>query len=126
MLPLILQPTKRTSHSNTLIDNIFPNVIGPDIYRVISLPSFLIICLTLRKKCAYSELFWSAFFPYFPAFGLNTGKCGKNAAQNNFEYGHFLRSVNLQYFPIYLAIPKGINLILMKEASYKFIRKISF
>ena len=126
MLPLILQPTKRTSHSNTLIDNIFLNVIDPDIYRVISLPSFLIICLTLRKKCAYSELFWSAFFPYFPAFGLNTGKCGKNAAQNNFEYGHFLGSVNLQYFPICLAIPQGINLIFMKETSYKFVRKISF
>ena len=28
--------------------------------------------LTLRKKSPYLELFWSAFFPYFPAFGLNT------------------------------------------------------
>ena len=28
-------------------------------------------CFPLRKKCPYSELFWSAFFPYFPAFGLN-------------------------------------------------------
>ena len=26
----------------------------------------------LRKKCPYSELFWSAFYPNFPAFGLNT------------------------------------------------------
>ena len=24
------------------------------------------------KKCPYSELFWSAFFPHFPAFRLNT------------------------------------------------------
>ena len=63
----------------------------------------------LRKKCPYSELFWSAFFPHFPAFGLNTkrrdteylsvfspnvGKCGKNADQNNSEYGHFLRSAS--------------------------------
>ena len=50
----------------------------------------------LHKKCQYSELFWSAFFPHFPAFGLNTerysvfspnaGKCGKNADQNNSEY----------------------------------------
>ena len=30
-IPLILQPTRITSHSNTLIDNIFPNVIEPDI-----------------------------------------------------------------------------------------------
>ena len=76
--------------------------------------------LTLRKTFPYLELFWSAFFPHFPAFGLNTeryfphfsafgvntkrygvslriqsksGKCGKNVDQNNSEYGHFLRSV---------------------------------
>ena len=24
---------------------------------------------TLRKKCLYLELFWSAFFPHFPVFG---------------------------------------------------------
>ena len=28
----------------------------------------------LRKKRPYSELFWSAFFPHFSAFGLNTDK----------------------------------------------------
>ena len=28
--------------------------------------------LTLLNKCPYSELFWSAFFPHFPAFVLNT------------------------------------------------------
>ena len=28
--------------------------------------------LSLRKKCPYSEVFWSAFFPHFPAFGLDT------------------------------------------------------
>ena len=25
----------------------------------------------LRKKCPYSDFFWSVFSPYFPAFGLN-------------------------------------------------------
>ena len=30
-IPLILQPTRITSHSNTLIDNIISNVIDPDI-----------------------------------------------------------------------------------------------
>ena len=59
--------------------------------------------VTLRKKCSYSELFWSAYFPHFPAFRLNTkylsvfsptvGKCGKNADQNNSEYGHILGRV---------------------------------
>ena len=29
-IPLILQPTRITSHSNTLINNIFSNVIDPD------------------------------------------------------------------------------------------------
>ena len=46
--------------------------------------------VALSEKCPYSELFWSAFFPHFPAFGLNTerykvydvslriqSKCGK-------------------------------------------------
>ena len=28
--------------------------------------------VALRKKCLYLELFWYAFFPHFPAFGLNT------------------------------------------------------
>ena len=36
----------------------------------------------MSKKCPYSELFWSAFFPHFLALGLNTkrygaGKCEK-------------------------------------------------
>ena len=30
-IPLILQPTRTTSHSNTLIDSIFPNFIDSDI-----------------------------------------------------------------------------------------------
>ena len=30
-IPLILQPTRTTSHFNTLIDNIFSNIIDPDI-----------------------------------------------------------------------------------------------
>ena len=50
---------------------------------------------TLRKKCPYSELFWSAFFPHFPAFRLTTewyivflrnqSECVKNTDQNNSE-----------------------------------------
>ena len=33
-IPLILQPTRITRHSNTLIDNIFSNAIDPDILSV--------------------------------------------------------------------------------------------
>ena len=29
---------------------------------------------------------------YLSVFSPNAGKCGKNADQNNSEYGHFLRS----------------------------------
>ena len=31
---------------------------------------------------------------YYYVVNPNVGKCGKNAAQNNSEYGHFLRSVH--------------------------------
>ena len=54
---------------------------------------------TLREKCPYSELFWSAFsrirteygeilriFPYSVRMQENTN-------HSNSEYGHFLRSV---------------------------------
>ena len=59
--------------------------------------------ISLRKKCPFSELLWSAFFPHLPTirrgteylsvFSLNAGKCGKNADQNNSKHGHFLHSV---------------------------------
>ena len=63
--------------------------------------------LTRRKKCPYSESFWSTFFCIFPhsewirrnreypyVFGPNAGKCGKNTDQNNSEYGDIFRSVS--------------------------------
>ena len=48
-IPLVLQPTRITSHSNTLIDNIFSNVIDPDIISNLTatisdhLPQFTVI-----------------------------------------------------------------------------------
>ena len=70
----------------------------------------------LRKKCPYSESFWSTLFPHFPAFGLNTesysvslliqceyGKCGKNADQNNSEFGHFLHDAGFHIILVTLA-----------------------
>ena len=71
-IPLILQPTRITSHSNTLIDNIFSNVIDPDIIlgnltATISdhLPQFSIIPnmfgnITSNKSNIY-ERDWSKF-----------------------------------------------------------------
>ena len=64
------------------------------------------LCVTLRKKCPYLELFCSAYFPHFPAFGLNTeryvfspnaGKCGKHSGQNNSKCRLFLCSVIESY-----------------------------
>ena len=55
--------------------------------------------LTLRKKCPYSYLLWSVFSrvrtEYEEIFRicLYTVQMPENTDQNNFEYGHFSRSV---------------------------------
>ena len=71
-IPLFLQPTRITSHSNTLIDNIFSNVINPDIISGNStatisdhLPQFAIISnmfgnISGNKSNIY-ERDWSKF-----------------------------------------------------------------
>ena len=52
----------------------------------------------MRKKCLYSELFWSTFSHIRTEYGeiLRISPYSvwmrKNAGQNNTEYGHFLRS----------------------------------
>ena len=45
----------------------------------------------LRKKCPYSELFWSAFSLHFTAFGLNTERYQLNANQLT---GVYIRSIS--------------------------------
>ena len=53
---------------------------------------------TLRKKCAYSELFWSAFSRIRTKYGqiLRISPFSvlmrENTERNNSEYGHVLRS----------------------------------
>ena len=55
--------------------------------------------MTLRKKCPYSELFWSAFshirtqYEEIQSISPYSVRMRENADQNNSEYGHFLRSV---------------------------------
>ena len=84
----------------------------------------LLLSSTLRKKFPYSGLFWSAFFPHFPSFGLNTeryevslriqSKCGKNVDQNNSGYGHFLRSAKeMESFCINLKVSKSVKNLLI-------------
>ena len=67
-IPSILQPTRITSHSNTLIDNIFSNAIEPDIISgnltaTISdhLPQFAIIPNISGNKYNIYERDWSKF-----------------------------------------------------------------
>ena len=55
---------------------------------------------SLRKKCPYSELFWSAFsrirteYGEIPRISPYSVRMRENADQNNPEYGHFLRSAH--------------------------------
>ena len=70
-IPLILQPIRITSHSNTLIDNIFSNIIDPDIISgnltaTISdhLPQFAIIPNMFENTSNKSNIYereWSKF-----------------------------------------------------------------
>ena len=46
----------------------------------------------LRKKCPYSELFWSIFCRIQTEYGEYSVRMRENAVHNNSEYGHFLRS----------------------------------
>ena len=82
-IPYILQPTQLTSHSKTLIDNIFSNIISPEeissnLTSTISdhLPQFMIVpnvfCNPPSNKANIFERGWSNFgqenfiFDYFP------------------------------------------------------------
>ena len=58
------------------------------------------ICvISLRRKCLYSELFWSVLSSILKEYGgirsssLYSVQMQKNRDQNNSEYGHFSRSV---------------------------------
>ena len=55
-----------------------------------------------RKKCPYSELFWSAFSRIRTEYGEllrispYSVRMQENAGQNNSEYGHFSRSASYE------------------------------
>ena len=63
-----------------------------------------ILTLALREKCPCSELFWSIFSPTWTEYGEilrispYSVRMWENADQNNFEHGHFLRSVELRFW----------------------------
>ena len=60
----------------------------------------------MRKKCLYSELFWSVFSRIRTDYGekrsipSSSVQLRENMGQNNSQYGYFLRSVNLGFFTL--------------------------
>ena len=60
--------------------------------------------IALRKKCSYSELFWSAFFRIGTEYReiLRISPCSvgmrENTDQSNSEYGYFLHIAALKLF----------------------------
>ena len=66
-----------------------------------SLAINLLATVTLREKCWYSDLIWSAFFRIRTEHGEvrtispHAAQMRENTDQKNSEYGHFLRSVSL-------------------------------
>ena len=109
-IPLILQPTRITSHSNTLIDNIFSNVIEPDIISgnltaTISdhLPQFAIIPNIFGNisgnKYNFYERDWSKFhrqnfiLDYFSVDWEDLLKIDKLNAENSTKM--YLDAINM-------------------------------
>ena len=90
---------------------------------------------TLRKKSPYSELFWSAFFQHFPAFGLNmerylsvfslnAGKCGKTLRKKS-PYSELFWSAFFQHFPALGLNTESPYLVRMWENAGKMQTRIS-
>ena len=76
--------------------------------------------LVLTFHCVKSVRIWSYSGPYFPAFGQNTERYGgispysvqiRENTDQNFEYGHFSRSVF--FIDFYLYIPISIAELLI-------------
>ena len=126
LLPLILQPTRITSHSNTLIDNIFSNVNNPGIISgnltaIISdhLPQFAInpniIGNISGNRCdIYQKEYWKFdrkkfILDYFSIDWENLLKIDKLNADNSMQ--------------TYL---DKINMLLVTYAPLKRIKNISW
>ena len=51
---------------------------------------------------------------YLSVFSPNTGKWGKNAEQNNSEYGHFLHSDETRLFTAFICNKKRVHEVFLK------------
>ena len=93
-------------------------------------------CTTMREKCPYSEIFWSAFSRIRTVYGeilrisSYSFRTRENTDQKNSEYRHFLRSaikiniskVSTNYLRIKVVLLSAINFNLnyIKEIIQKF------
>ena len=99
-----------------------------NIFNILQFPSINIVVAvnTLRKKCPYLELFWSAFFPHFPAFGLNTerysvslriqSECGKMRTRITLNTGTFYTVILFEKMVLNIAFFKDfLHIILLTD-----------
>ena len=63
---------------------------------------------------------WTEYGEYLSVFSPNAEKCGKNADQNNFEYGHLLRTVSFTFWQFF-----GLDWKLQVEKHPTVILKLS-
>ena len=103
-------------------------------FRPISVWWNILLLNTLRKKYPYSELFWSAFFPHFPTFELNTERYSVRMRENagkmrtritpNFRFSYagtwelvnlFVRTKSFSYHICYENIERKHNKILWSQ-----------
>ena len=88
-------------------------------YKLVLLYNAKIHNSTLREKCPYSELFWSSFFRIQTEYGgilrfsPYSFRMRENAAQNNSEYGHFLRSGSQPLKLMYLFAIKSVWMVFL-------------
>ena len=81
--------------------------------------------VTPRKKCPYSELFWSVFSRIQTEYGEIRSifpysvRMRKNTDQNNSKYGHYLRSV-MVLLKYVLLVCNSENASLLNVPSQRF------
>ena len=145
-LPYIIQPSRHTSHSRTLIDNIFSNVISKDIISgnitaTISdhLPQFLISPNTFAdppsNKSNVFERDWSNFdqekivLDYFDIYSLHILKLDEknlNSATNNFLDTINSVLINILHLEKLISISLDISLGLLLQFKNQFILKKNY
>ena len=145
-LPYIIQPSRHTSHSRTLIDNIFSNVISKDIISgnitaTISdhLPQFLISPNTFAdppsNKSNVFERDWSNFdqekivLDYFDIYSLHILKLDEknlNSATNNFLDTINSVLINILHLEKLISISLDISLGLLLQFKNQFILKTNY